>query len=605
MSVTTQDAYPKSHRMRRQRVARTASRNRAHLSVEFLEPRTLLSVNLSVGPNVLVNPKRGNQSETAIAINPTNPLNLFAIANDETSSQVFANYSTDGGVTWSLSTVAGLPPTFGDAQTAWDSFGNLFVTYLNSSLTAIITIMSTDGGQSFSVINTTSGTRSGSLDQPSIAVGPSNFGDDTRSVWISYENFSANGGQGAITVKGAVVTGLGQVTSFIAPKLAPGSGQLVSQSGPGNFGNIAVGPSGQVLVTYENPSSTAGPAGLYVNLDANGFSGDFGPALLVTQTNVGGFAPITPQPTRSTDAEVNLAYDDSGGPNTGRVYMVYIDRPAVADTGDTDVYERYSDNDGLTWSDRVLVNDDGPANKAHFLPALAVDQSGGTLTSGFLAVTWYDCRNSPLDNSAQVWGTISIDGGQSFLPNVQISRGLINAHASDPGFEFGDYDLMDFNHGTFYRSWTDNTLPGHSGLNLATAPVSVIFTGSPATRHHPDPQTLAAAALANASDAGAPDPSRHPRTPLDSKIQSFLLSTTSLSSSFVPYLSGPILQTDAHPEFARVAGVHGLFGTALAEKQGVAYFQPTGVERSLADGMMEMLDQDNAPFWNSRFCLGN
>jgi hypothetical protein len=54
--------------------------------------------------------------------------------------------------------------------------------------------------------------------------------------------------------------------------------------------------------------------------------------------------------------------------------------------------------------------------------------------------------------------------------------GLVNAHATDPNFEFGDYDLMDFNNGVFYRSWTDNTLPGHVGMDLATAPVTVTVT---------------------------------------------------------------------------------------------------------------------------------
>jgi hypothetical protein len=36
---------------------------------------------------------------------------------------------------------------------------------------------------------------------------------------------------------------------------------------------------------------------------------------------------------------------------------------------------------------------------------------------------------------------------------------------------------MDFNNGTFYRSWTDNTLSGHIGMDLATAPVTVTVSG--------------------------------------------------------------------------------------------------------------------------------
>jgi hypothetical protein len=555
-------------------------------------------VNLSVGPNVLIDPKSGNQSETAIVVNPTNPLNVFAIANDESSSQLFANYSTDGGATWTPSNVFGMPPSFGDAQTAWDSYGNLFVTYLNSSVTAVITIMSSDGGESFSVINMTSGV----VDQPSIAVGPSNFGDGARSVWISYENRSTNSGQGGIWVKGAVVTGLGQVTSFIAPKLAPGSGQLGSQFGPGNFGNIAVGPNGQVMVVYENPSNTAGPAGLYVNLDAHGFNGDFGPAILVTVTNVGGFAPIIPQPDRSIDAEVNLAYDDSGGPNSGRVYMVYTDRAAVTDMGDTDIYERYSDDDGLIWSGTVLVNDDGPTNKAHFLPALAVDQSVGTPTSGFLAVTWYDSRNSPFDNSAQIWGTITVNGGQSFLPNVQIGRGLVNAHASDPGFEFGDYDLMDFNHGTFFRSWTDNTLPGRNGLNLATAPVTVAFTDSPATRYRSDGEAPSSAAAANLSHAGAPDLGRHAGKLIGSLGQAAVLLLP--PAPLVSQVSEPIGEAEAPLPFLHVARIDQFFALADAEKQVVPFQPKVPAERGLPADTLQLPEQKNTIFCRLPLDLG-
>jgi hypothetical protein len=433
------------------------------LHVEALETRTLLTITLYPGPNVLVHPRPGNQSETAIAINPTNPLNLFAVSNDPTQNPLGGYYSFDGGATWGTSVTNTIPNSCCDAQTAWDSFGNLFVTYINLTVNAVVTVMSTDGGVHFSVINTTSG----NLDQPSIAVGPSGFGDGSGSVWISYNNLSANG----VQAKGALVTDLGAVGPFTGPL----------STITGSFGNIAVGPFGEVLVAVENPVSDAGPASLFVSLNPNGLvAPGFGPAVFVAGTNVGGFYRPPVQPGRSIDAEFNVAFDNSGGPYTGRVYAVYTDRPSLA-SADTDIYVTYSDADGAagTWGPPALVNDDF-SGKTQFNPAIAIDQSFGTGTCGFVALSWYDCRNSPGNNSAEVWGTV-LDGttdpgtGQLIVqPNVPISTGgLINAHASDPSFEFGDYDLMDFNNGVFYRSWADNTLPGHSGLDLATAPVYV------------------------------------------------------------------------------------------------------------------------------------
>ena len=55
---------------------------------------------------------------------------------------------------------------------------------------------------------------------------------------------------------------------------------------------------------------------------------------------------------------------------------------------------------GATWSNPVRVNDDAGTN-SQFLPFIALDQ-----TTGYIAVSWYDCRNDTiwLDNNAAGWG---------------------------------------------------------------------------------------------------------------------------------------------------------------------------------------------------------
>src|SRR5262249_27462437 len=86
-------------------------------------------------------------------------------------------------------------------------------------------------------------------------------------------------------------------------------------------------------------------------------------------------------------------------------------------------------------------------------PAIAVDQ-----VTHFIAVTWYDCRNSPGNNTAQIYGTVSTKRGRGWEPNVQIGAGLSSGLAAG-SFNFGDYDTMDYAAGRFYRSWGDNTNP--------------------------------------------------------------------------------------------------------------------------------------------------
>jgi hypothetical protein len=97
----------------------------AELRAAFLVP----------GANVNVSRRAGNQHESTISIDPTNPQRLFAAANLETAGN-FVAYSGDGGASWVGRTQGGgdgTPPGGGDVQSAWDRFGNLFLTYLSSA----------------------------------------------------------------------------------------------------------------------------------------------------------------------------------------------------------------------------------------------------------------------------------------------------------------------------------------------------------------------------------------------------------------------------------------------------------------------------------------
>jgi hypothetical protein len=156
-----------------------------------------------------------------------------------------------------------------------------------------------------------------------------------------------------------------------------------------------------------------------------------------------------------------LAWDRSGGPHNGRAYLVYaIERPNESD--DTDVYVRYSDDNGATWSNGVRVNDDHTTN-SQFMPKISLDQ-----TTGNLAVVWYDARadlgnggagdtNGLPNDDAQFWGAFSTDGGLSFTPNIQISAGTSNSQDAHNGIDYGDYDGLSFYGGVAHPAWSDNS----------------------------------------------------------------------------------------------------------------------------------------------------
>ena len=80
--------------------------------------------------------------------------------------------STDGGATWSSHTIAndkdGLPAACCDPSAQFDTFGNLFLTYLNSSTDSVIVLESTDAGKDFTLLKEFHG----NVDQPTIVGGP-------------------------------------------------------------------------------------------------------------------------------------------------------------------------------------------------------------------------------------------------------------------------------------------------------------------------------------------------------------------------------------------------------------------------------------------------
>ena len=422
----------------------------------------------TIGPNINLTRAAGNQYEAAVAIDPNDAKHIFMASRNELGGLSTAR-SSDGGVTWTSKLIAvsntpaagDIPRAYGNVSVAWDTLGNLFLTYLQQgstgSLAYVALTVSTDGGATFK-----SPTGAGSAmylptvtppifgDQPTVTVGPGN-GPYPGSVWLTYFT------RGGIAVSGGGVTEAGiygPITSQLLPAQPPGV----------SFGDIAVGPNGEVIVTY-GPDSGGSGGTLYTQTDPDGLgpAGFSAPNAVVT-TNLGGFTYIPAQPNWGIDPEAGLAWDRTNGPNRGRVYLVYTDATTPGGP-DTDIVVVTSDNQGASWSTPVRVNDDAGAN-SQFLPRIALDQS-----SGNIAVTWYDARNAPDNKSAQYWGAFSTDGGATFTPNFQISTGASNQANSIAALkktDFGDYTGNAFSQGKLVPAWADNSNSTGDNPNGAT-----------------------------------------------------------------------------------------------------------------------------------------
>jgi probable HAF family extracellular repeat protein len=516
-----------------------------------------------------------NQNEPWISIDPVDPTRLFAVSNDEALQGIFAAVSTDAGATWNGKVIAdgtdGLPVAFSDTRVAFDQFGNLFLSYIDASKTQVDVLVSKDGGQTFTpVASLDAAPDTGLLDQPSLVTGPGSNGAP-GSVWLCVAN-----GAGTISVMGAPVSGLGQVGSFIAPELVP-------NSLGGNFGDIAVGPSGQVVVTWQtddNPAQMQGPSHIFTSLNAGGLGGaGFGTPTVAARTNVGSFLIVPAQARRKIDAEANLAWDRSSGPDKGRLYLAYTQSQAVAPTAGfalTDILVRHSDDSGLTWSKPVRV-DDAPGASTKFFPTIALDQRTGNV-----GVAWYDTRNDPRFKRVQVFAAESVDGGATFTANAQVSAGQSNANK--PGLdpfgminELGDYIGSDFANGIFYPIWSDNSAglannPDRPQFDIATA--AVILEGNPVNQL---PLTLHTAfpAAANVADAPLAASAASAITPIQ----------------FVPFSATLASFADANPSptlddfTARIRWGDGTVSAGTIAANGSGGFDVSGEHRYRVSGM--------------------
>src|SRR6266705_1851428 len=200
----------------------------------------------STPQNVDVSQRLGNESEEAIAVNPTNRNNIVIFTNiAEGVNGMFLAVSFNGGQTWSRRIVGEGNDVFGDTccdpSLSFDEYGNLFMTYLYNMENTVPVALSTDGGLTFNII--------AKIAKPASLAGR-NLGGERRGLFhfVDQPTITAAKGQvwvvfnagGPIFATGAPVTGLGQVGAFLP-------GQAVSGTNNCTYGDVAIGPAGQVM----------------------------------------------------------------------------------------------------------------------------------------------------------------------------------------------------------------------------------------------------------------------------------------------------------------------------------------------------------------------
>jgi hypothetical protein len=355
---------------------------RAHLGVEFLEARCLLS-DFTLGPLVQVSHYDpfagctsdrgqegilypGSELEPRLAIDPTNPDHLVGNWQQDRWSNggsrgLVAGVSLNGGLGWEEVVIPGLSRCSGGsffrASDPWISFApNGDVYSISQSADGMLVSKSTDGGFTWGVPIAFVG--GFFYDKGTITADPT----DDRYVYAVWngdggQNFSrsTDGGQSWETPRA------------IVPSVIDS--------------HVVVLPDGTLVDVFSDGSG--------LDLKQSTDKGEtWGPQFQIsTLQGIDVRDPATGQLVRSGDN--GNVFDVAVDPNSGNLYSVWIDarfnqrqHNSIALTMSTD--------GGLTWSAPVQVNQTPtkipPGNQQAFLPSVQVSQDGT------IAVTYYDFR---------------------------------------------------------------------------------------------------------------------------------------------------------------------------------------------------------------------
>ncbi|HEY6923163.1 MAG TPA: hypothetical protein VI653_06835, partial [Steroidobacteraceae bacterium] len=248
----------------------------------------LLASSPTTPTNIDVSQLSNNESEETIAVNPTNPSNIVIVTNIVVpAAGMFAAVSLDGGATWA-GRIIGNNDNLGaaccDPSLSFDEFGNLFLTYLFNVGNTVPVALSTDGGLSFNIIANIAKPVSSKTQSSDERRGLFRFVDQPTIVAAKGEVWVVFNGGGPIVASGAPVIALGEVGSFITPEVVAGTNNCT-------YGDVAIGPHGQVMQVCTLTESGQGGGRIYVNVDPDGLGpAGFGAhSVFVVDTHVGGF----------------------------------------------------------------------------------------------------------------------------------------------------------------------------------------------------------------------------------------------------------------------------------------------------------------------------
>lgn len=422
------------------------------------------------------------QNNGMICVNPLNPNEVAAVWQDYRFGypRVGVGYSTDAGQSWHDDV---FPQMYYQWQTVpvltVDAEGTFIAMMLtqnpthNPSENGLLTLRSTDGGRNWKdSLFAVNGDPVAYEDKGALVVdrSGSSFTGSQYCVWTRFYSYpEADSSHIAFISK------------------PPGSDHFarltyISQTSLNQWANAAVGNEGEIYISWVN----AIHQGIMFSRSTDGGQ-NFSPEQVIASTQ---FSYAFISDSILVFPYGAMAVDETEGSFSNRLYLVYTDM--LPDSSETDIWLIYSNDGGTNWSQRQRMNDDHESYAVdQFHPWVTVDPLGRVW------VAFYDRRNDPDNNLADIYFTVSTDGGQTWRPNERVTS---ESFDPQPGIStagvMGDYIGLCASDLNAHIVWTDTRLGDHDVFG-AVLDSSVFLSIEPFIREIQLPAALTLTAFPN------------------------------------------------------------------------------------------------------------
>ena len=406
-------------------------------------------------------PSTNHQSETSIAINPCNVVNMLVGANTDPGQGYY--FTVNSGSSWSGGDVLpGVGLFSSDPAIAYDAYNignpngyaNGYFNYLEDvgSGYRVFVKKTTNGGATWlGAVQVPDNQDYLDKNHMVADITSSVYRNNLYTAYTRFSSIYIDSVPDSIRFTRSMNRG----SSFSNPVIISGSATGLFSQGV----NLAVGPNGEVYAVWaiaDNWGSGqygSDGIGFAKSLDG-GANWQAASRILNIQGSRDFWTDKNPDsvngPIRMNDFPV-IAVDRSGGPYNGTLYLVFGNKGAGADRADIQFSK--STNGGTNWTTPVRVNNDNTTYDQWF-PWITVSPFGR------ISIIFYDSRNDnvpPVNQATEVWLAESTNGGQTFS----------NSRVSDIAFTpypilgnaygyMGDYIGIASKAGIAYPCWMDN-----------------------------------------------------------------------------------------------------------------------------------------------------